>query len=182
MADTEEGEAPVREVALASLSTRVGQQLGHVGQHGDGWLANGEELVDETKNAGKDKTQHPDADSGGGSVGIVVVVDNGTHFGVGTVVGDQSSLQLHLVDDILVLLRVVEDGLVAQELFDPLQNGVREIRVVVVDGEDVGHEGPDFFETHRASNSLGLDEVLLGHDKVTVSTLVRHNVTSQTTN
>ena len=107
-----------------------------------------------------------------------MVVYDGAHLGVGTVVCDQGGLELHLVDEFAVLLGVLEDGLIPEELLDLLEGEVGEVGVVVMDLQDICHElpanvswglydmpqpidainayNPDFLGAHLTSEGFGL--------------------------
>ena len=58
------------------------QQLSDVGTHGDAWIANTEELVDESPSGNEDGTDEPSTKSACGNGGIVTVIDNSAHFSV----------------------------------------------------------------------------------------------------
>lgn len=88
---------------------RESKQLGNVGLNVDGGLTDTEQLVHKGQDDGEQAANSPGTDRGARHAGIILVVDNGAHLSVGAVVGDEGSLELHLVDELSVLLRVLED-------------------------------------------------------------------------
>ena len=172
VASAKEGETNIREDNFADLAERECQQLGDVEANGNGRHADGEELVDGTESTREDDTNNPGTDGGGGHAGIIMVVDDGTDFGVGRVVADEGGLNLHLVDDVFVLFGILQDALVAEEFLDLGDDGMGEVGIAAVDLEDLLHEAPDFLERHAVGEGLGLEEILLGDIEFTVVVVI----------
>ena len=61
------------------------QQLGNVGTDADTRVSNAEELVDETSSGDEDDTNKPSTESARRNAGVIVVVDDSTHFSVGRI-------------------------------------------------------------------------------------------------
>ena len=61
------------------------QQLGNVGTDTNTRVSDAEELVDETSGGDEDNTNKPSTESARGNAGVIVVVDDSTHFGVGRI-------------------------------------------------------------------------------------------------
>lgn len=106
--------------SLPSLADRERQQLRDVGTDEDARLADAKELVDEGQEYRKQNANGPGAHGRARGRRVVLVVDDGADLGVGAVVGDQGGFELHLRDERLVLLRVVENVVVLEESLDPL--------------------------------------------------------------
>ena len=94
-----------------------------------------------------------------------MVIDDGSYLGVGTIVGDEGRLQFDLLDQLLMLLRVIQYIVIAccrqsmrpstgimpvfrhtEKLLDVLQSHKGEIRIAVVNGQDLCHHHADFLE------------------------------------
>jgi hypothetical protein len=71
----------VRRAKVAKAGLNL-QQLSNVGTDGDTRVSDAEELVDETSSGDEDDTDEPSTESACGNGGIIVVVDDSTHFGV----------------------------------------------------------------------------------------------------
>lgn len=138
--DAHDAELIRRHPPLPCLAKGKGNQLRHVRADGDRRLADAEQLVDEGEKDAQDDADDPGAHSGAGRGGIVFVVNHGTNLGIGTVVGDEGGLELHLDNEGLVLLGVGKDVIVGEEVLDALDDDMREIWVTLMDAEDVGHQ------------------------------------------
>ena len=105
--DTPKGETHVREKPFASLTERIGEQLCHIGLDRDGWLAYGEQLVDEGENDDEPYADGPSTEGAARGVLVVMVVNDSPNLGVGTIHCDQSRFELHLLDENGILLRML---------------------------------------------------------------------------
>ena len=61
------------------------QQLSDVGTDGDTRVSDTEELVDEASSGDEDDANKPSTESARGNAGVIVVVNDSTHFGVGRI-------------------------------------------------------------------------------------------------
>jgi len=125
------------------------QQLSNIGTDADTRVSNAEELVDETSGGDKDDTNKPSTECAGGNCGVVVVVDDSTHFGVGRILpqghkkihdnptrdthnDDQGSFDLELLINPLILGRVVPQRFIILVAACGIENARREVGVLSV--------------------------------------------------
>lgn len=113
MPNTEESEANIGKNLFPQLADGIGEELGNIGRDVDAGLADIEESIDERDGSGEEETDNPRTDCRARHGRVIVVVDDGTDLGVGGVVGDEGRFDLHLLDDLLVFLRILKDGLVS---------------------------------------------------------------------
>ena len=95
---------------LPSFTQGEGEQLGDIGIKTNSWLTNFEELVDKSKEDGKEDTDSPGSNGGDRCVWIIVVINDSAHFSVRAVIGNKGGLELHLLHKSLMLLRIFHDG------------------------------------------------------------------------
>lgn len=69
-------------------------------------------LVDESQEDREEDANGPRSDRSTWKGRVVLVVNDGSHLSIGAVIGDQSSLELHLPNQLLVLLGPLENILV----------------------------------------------------------------------
>lgn len=162
MAGAKEGDAVVGEPVLAGLSNRVCEQLRDVCENTNGRLANVEELVNEAEDDGEEYANGPAADGGARDGSIVLVADDGANFGVRAVVGDEGGLKLHLLDEVVVLLRVGEDGVVVKEGLDLVDDGSGEVGIGLVDAVDADHHVANLIKGVLGGELFGLQQVIFG--------------------
>lgn len=171
-AGAKDSEADVGKSLLPQLAQGVSEQLGNVGQNRDGWVADGEELVHEGEQGGEEQTDNPRTNGRRRHGGVVVVVDDGAHLRVGRVARDEGGLKLHLLDQSLVLLGVLEDVVVLEESLNLLDNDEREVGVLLVDLVDVEHHVANLLQRHLRSELLGLKQIVLGDVELLLDVLV----------
>lgn len=97
---------------MKAHTDREGKKLRDVGLNVNDWLTDAEQLIHKGQEDRKDAADDPGADGRAGHIRVVPVIDDRAHLGVGTVVGDEGSLELHLVDKLGVLLWILEDILI----------------------------------------------------------------------
>lgn len=79
-------------------------KLGYFTADPDGRLPDSKELVDKGTNDNQNDTDEPDPDRKAGHSRIVGIGHNGADLGVGRVLGDENRFQLHLADEVGVLV------------------------------------------------------------------------------
>lgn len=157
VASAEEGESPIREYLGEEDADGVGKKLRDVLQDADGRVTNLEETINGSNSAREGDTDDPCTNGGAGHGGIIVVVDNRSHLGVGRVVGDEGSLNLHLVDELLVLLGALKDVLVGQKFFNFVESGLRKVGVTAMQGPNLLHELREVLATAEKSQTNGIE-------------------------
>ena len=100
------------------LAYRIGEELHNIGLDADSRLADAEELIHESEEEREEEADGPCPHGRARSVGVILVIDHGAHLSVWAVVGDEGGLDLHLLNQILVLLRVIEDVLIFLSLLE----------------------------------------------------------------
>lgn len=91
---------------LPGLAQGEGKELGDIGVKANCGLTDTEQLIDEGKKGAEYNTNSPSTNGGHGNGRVIVVVDNSTNLSVRAVVGDEGRLELHLLDESLMLLWV----------------------------------------------------------------------------
>ena len=94
------------------ITNGICQKLRDVGLDVDRWLTDTEKLVDESQDDREKDTNCPGSDGRARHAWIVFVGHDGSHLRIGAVVGNQSSLKLHLVDESRVLLGILKNIIV----------------------------------------------------------------------
>ena len=115
----------------------TGKQLSNVGPHDDWGLPHVEERVDERTSTSEDDSNDPYSCGKRWHVRVVGGVYIGTDFGIGRILSRHDCFDLHLSDQIAVLVLRLKDGRIIQEKIDPFQGGTREVLIVFVDISDL---------------------------------------------
>ena len=127
-------------LASGTSATLTGQELGDLGRDRDGRLTEDEQLVDHSADTAENDSDEPRSEREARHVRVIGDLDNGSDLGIWRVFGDEQCLKPHLVNDLLVLVWALEDGvLVVEELIDALEDRLGEVLVVLVQLEDLFH-------------------------------------------
>jgi len=122
----------------ASCARLTGQKLGYLRGDGDGRLSQDEQLVDDSTDTAEDDANEPRSEREARHVRVVGDFDDGSNLCVRRVLGYEQRLELHLVDNLLMLVRALQDRvLVAQELVDTFEDGLGEVLVVLMEIQDL---------------------------------------------
>ena len=130
---TEELESPVGKDPSEEGSAGVGQKLGDVGTDVHGRVSHEEEGIDERSSSGEDAADDPHSKRKNRHGGVVGRVNVGPDLGIRRVFGRQDRLELHLIDELLVLFGSVDDIGVGEEFVDPRQGLTGKVLIILVD-------------------------------------------------
>lgn len=108
MACAKECKAPIGQSSLQELSAGICQQLRNVGGHRNCRSSNFKKDIHKGTGEGQNYANEPGAYGRHGHVWVIAVANDGTNFGIWRVVGYQGCFNLHFVDELFMLLRVVE--------------------------------------------------------------------------
>lgn len=166
------GSDVVSEEALHEQGILTGKHLRHVGSDGNGGLTNREQLVDESTTNDEEKTNRPCSEGTDGSVWVISVVDDGSDLCVGGILGDENGFELHLSNELLVVLGVFKNFWLVDEYLDVLKDTMREVLVVLVHDVDFFHNCNGGLQVHIAKFGFSLLEILVRDSHVAVKLLV----------
>jgi hypothetical protein len=116
------------------------QELGNVGGDIDRWISDAEELVDESSNTREDDTNDPNSEGERGHIHVVPVVHVRSDLGVGRVLSDEQSLELHLDNEVGVFVGFVDDLRIIQEEIHLFHRRAREVLIVLMKPSHLLHD------------------------------------------
>lgn len=91
------------------LAKRVGNELGDDLINIDGWLTEGEQLIDQSTKAGEENANGPGADSVDGFGRVIMRGDDSTNFNVRRVVDNEGGFHLDFFEQALIIDGILLD-------------------------------------------------------------------------
>jgi hypothetical protein len=123
-----------------SRTGRVSQKLCDIGENNDTRLTIGEEHVDESSSKDEQGTDNIGTERRRRHVRVVSVLDNSSDLGVWRVLSHQYRLELHLTNELRVLVSNRLDVGDAEELLDLDHDGVGEVLIILMELFDLFHD------------------------------------------